>query len=359
MKTLYDVIGALPDDDAENIKKAYRQAAKANHPDHHDGDPEAARRFRRITAAYDILRDAEQRVAYDQLLDARRRPLRARLKRAILEVRRHAVYDAAAAAAITAILICGYAAVSHVSTGPYAEAETAGVTEREPARSAAAAAADQDAGARRNRGAAPQMPIVTLVAAGVVDTSVANDRVPEGTKGESAPDAAGPAVTIAKRADDVRDDDLDSPINRPATTGAAGDTGNGPRPAPLERNKTPSVEVSSSGAERHVGRRGAWSSRIAASGERRDGRTSEARIYEPRTSEPRTSEPRTSEPKTSEPRTSEPKFSESKTSEPASVSAGPQASIRRQSAGRTGAEQAALDRNTPAGDVPPLFGVGF
>lgn len=74
MKTLYDLIGARRDDDAEGLKKAYRQAAKANHPDYHAGDPEAARRFMRIAAAYDILRDTGQRAAYDRILASRRQP---------------------------------------------------------------------------------------------------------------------------------------------------------------------------------------------------------------------------------------------------------------------------------------------
>jgi curved DNA-binding protein CbpA len=33
MKNLYDLLGARPDDDAETLRKAYRKAAKASHPD--------------------------------------------------------------------------------------------------------------------------------------------------------------------------------------------------------------------------------------------------------------------------------------------------------------------------------------
>jgi hypothetical protein len=44
MKTLYDLLGARPDDDAEVLKAGSRKAAKANHP---------------IAEAYEILRDAE------------------------------------------------------------------------------------------------------------------------------------------------------------------------------------------------------------------------------------------------------------------------------------------------------------
>jgi curved DNA-binding protein CbpA len=80
MKTLYDLIGARRDDDAESLKKAYRNAVKANHPDYHADDPEAVRRFMQITAAYDILRDTEQRVAYDRTLESCREPPNATLR---------------------------------------------------------------------------------------------------------------------------------------------------------------------------------------------------------------------------------------------------------------------------------------
>ena len=46
MKTLYDILGALPDDDAESIRAAFRKAAKANHPDNNPGDPDAPLRFK-------------------------------------------------------------------------------------------------------------------------------------------------------------------------------------------------------------------------------------------------------------------------------------------------------------------------
>ena len=48
MKTLYDLLNALPDDDAESLRAAFRKAAKANHPDNNPGEPDAPLRFRRI-----------------------------------------------------------------------------------------------------------------------------------------------------------------------------------------------------------------------------------------------------------------------------------------------------------------------
>jgi curved DNA-binding protein CbpA len=68
MKTLYDLLGALPDDDAERLRAAFRKAAKANHPDNNPGDVDAPHRFRRIVRAHDILGDERQRATYDWLL---------------------------------------------------------------------------------------------------------------------------------------------------------------------------------------------------------------------------------------------------------------------------------------------------
>jgi curved DNA-binding protein CbpA len=68
MKTLYDLLGALPHDDAEDLRTAFRNAVKGAHPDLRPDDPEAALKFRQIIRANDILRDEDQRAAYDHLL---------------------------------------------------------------------------------------------------------------------------------------------------------------------------------------------------------------------------------------------------------------------------------------------------
>ena len=61
MGTLYDLLGALPDDDAEGLRTAFRRAAKATHPDINPDNPDAALRFRQLMRAHNILSDAEQR----------------------------------------------------------------------------------------------------------------------------------------------------------------------------------------------------------------------------------------------------------------------------------------------------------
>src|SRR5689334_3546436 len=68
MKTLYELLGALAEDDADGIRAAFRKAAKANHPDNNPDDLDAGLRFRRIVRANAILSDRRQRETYDRLL---------------------------------------------------------------------------------------------------------------------------------------------------------------------------------------------------------------------------------------------------------------------------------------------------
>ena len=91
MKTLYDLLGALPDDDAESLRTAFRQAAKATHPDINTDDPDAPLKFRQIVRANAILSDADQRATYDRLLALTRRQRHWKLKRTIRKVASDAI----------------------------------------------------------------------------------------------------------------------------------------------------------------------------------------------------------------------------------------------------------------------------
>jgi molecular chaperone DnaJ len=61
---LYGVLGVSPDASDGEIKRAYRQLARELHPDV-NADPEAERRFKQITAAYQTLSDPAKRRQYD------------------------------------------------------------------------------------------------------------------------------------------------------------------------------------------------------------------------------------------------------------------------------------------------------
>ncbi|MBV9206077.1 MAG: J domain-containing protein [Actinobacteria bacterium] len=63
---LYRVLGLSPDASGPDIARAYRQQARAVHPDTRPGDPDALVRFRALTDAYEVLSDPDRRDAYDR-----------------------------------------------------------------------------------------------------------------------------------------------------------------------------------------------------------------------------------------------------------------------------------------------------
>jgi DnaJ-class molecular chaperone len=66
MRDPYEVLGVQKTDSEAAIRSAYRKLAKSHHPDVNPGKPEAAERFKEISAAYDILSDKDKRTRYDR-----------------------------------------------------------------------------------------------------------------------------------------------------------------------------------------------------------------------------------------------------------------------------------------------------
>jgi DnaJ-class molecular chaperone len=66
MKDPYDILGVQKSDTANAVRAAYRKLAKKHHPDLNPGKPEAAERFKEISAAYELLSDTDKRAAYDR-----------------------------------------------------------------------------------------------------------------------------------------------------------------------------------------------------------------------------------------------------------------------------------------------------
>jgi curved DNA-binding protein CbpA len=64
--TFYEALGVGEDASAAAIRRAYRERAKDTHPDVSDA-PDAARRFRRVKRAHDVLTDDRERRRYDRL----------------------------------------------------------------------------------------------------------------------------------------------------------------------------------------------------------------------------------------------------------------------------------------------------
>lgn len=111
MRTHYDVLGVRSDAGDEALNKAYRKAAKAHHPDLNAGDPDASRRFSQIAAAFKILRNPQQRAAYNRLLDRQRQQRRLRWARNII-----VIANAIAAAVLIVVLAGGHAPVGPASS---------------------------------------------------------------------------------------------------------------------------------------------------------------------------------------------------------------------------------------------------
>src|SRR5215468_11817131 len=65
-RDFYEILGLAKDASAEDIRKAYRQAALKNHPDRNPGDAEAEGRFKEATEAYQVLSDDDKRARYDR-----------------------------------------------------------------------------------------------------------------------------------------------------------------------------------------------------------------------------------------------------------------------------------------------------
>ncbi|HEY2250356.1 MAG TPA: molecular chaperone DnaJ [Planctomycetaceae bacterium] len=65
-KDYYDILGVAKGAAPDDIKRAYRKAAAANHPDRNPGDNEAIERFKEAAEAFDVLGDAEKRALYDR-----------------------------------------------------------------------------------------------------------------------------------------------------------------------------------------------------------------------------------------------------------------------------------------------------
>ncbi len=62
----YDILGVSKDADKAQIKKAYREKARKFHPDVNPDNPEAEEKFKKASAAFEVLSDPEKRKLYDE-----------------------------------------------------------------------------------------------------------------------------------------------------------------------------------------------------------------------------------------------------------------------------------------------------
>jgi molecular chaperone DnaJ len=62
----YEVLGVIRTANDADLKAAFRKLAMVHHPDRNPGDNECEHRFKEINEAYDVLKDADKRAAYDR-----------------------------------------------------------------------------------------------------------------------------------------------------------------------------------------------------------------------------------------------------------------------------------------------------
>lgn len=62
----YDVLGVSKGASSDEIKKGYRRKAKELHPDRNKDDPNAEAQFKEANEAYEVLKNADKKAAYDR-----------------------------------------------------------------------------------------------------------------------------------------------------------------------------------------------------------------------------------------------------------------------------------------------------
>ena len=62
----YEVLGVQRGASEADMKAAYRKLAMQHHPDRNPGDKDCEHKFKALNEAYDVLKDADKRAAYDR-----------------------------------------------------------------------------------------------------------------------------------------------------------------------------------------------------------------------------------------------------------------------------------------------------
>jgi curved DNA-binding protein CbpA len=189
METLYDLLGALPDDDADGLRAAFCRAVKRAHPDINPEDPNAALKFRRIVRANEILGDVEQRAAYDHLLELAHLKQEQAAKHAVADKVYKLASGVMALAGVSVVAVGGYALFVQLSANALAPTTATEQTVRESAAIVAAGPAEEEAAN------AAAVPPETSGSAGVpTSANVSAAECTPGDTAETAPRRVGPPL---------------------------------------------------------------------------------------------------------------------------------------------------------------------
>ena len=199
MKTLYDLLGALPSDDAEGLRTAFRKAVKGAHPDIHPGDPDAALKFRQIVRAHEILSDAGRRTAYDHLLELARLEQKSASEQAIVarihKLTSGVIAGVIALAGVSVVTVGGYLLFMHMSAALVAPANKVDLTARGSAEIARVSPAESPD--TTNKSASPVRQESTSVPGEAIVSSAAMTQ-PNAVPVANVGPAPGPAANAAR-----------------------------------------------------------------------------------------------------------------------------------------------------------------
>jgi curved DNA-binding protein CbpA len=199
MKTLYDLLGALPSDDAEGLRTAFRKAVKGAHPDIHPGDSDAALKFRQIVRAHEILSDAGRRTAYDHLLELARLEQKSASEQAIVarihKLTSGVIAGVIALAGASVVTVGGYLLFMYMSAALVAPANKVDLTARGSAEIARVSPAESPD--TTNKSASPVKQESASVPGEAIVSSAAMTQ-PNAVPAANVGPAPGPAASAAR-----------------------------------------------------------------------------------------------------------------------------------------------------------------
>ncbi len=87
--TYYDLLGLVPPADDEQVKSAFRGAARDTHPDLHPNDEGAGAKFQEVHEAYEFLKEQKNRDLYDMMMQVAQSTYAAQNDSGVIRIGQH------------------------------------------------------------------------------------------------------------------------------------------------------------------------------------------------------------------------------------------------------------------------------